>query len=208
MIQERRFPQKVPGLGEESLMDKLKDLFLRYYRAVVAYFLRHGFSSEDARDLAQDVFFRVFQGMASYRGESEWNFLITVARRILLNELRRRSTKKRAKEIPLPPSLPESLARNPLTGQVPGTQEEEMIDQEERDRRSQWLRGAIRKLPKNIETCLLLWLGGLKLREIAETEKVTLDAVKSRLNTARHLLRDELGQEPEGLDWPEGPGEE
>lgn len=211
MIQERRFPQKVPGRGEERRMDKLRDLFLRYYRAVVAYFLRQGCSLEEARDLAQDVFVRVYKGWTDYRGESEWNFLMKTAHHVWLNELRWWGAKKRGEEIPLPPSLTESMARNPLTNEAPSTQEEELIEQEEaeeRRRRSQWLRDAILKLPENLQRCLRHWLGGLKLREIAVVEGITLDAVKSRLNAARHLLRDDLEQEPEGLDWPEVPQED
>lgn len=208
MIQERRFPQKVPGRGEERRMDKLGDLFLRYYRAVVAYFLRHGCSLEEARDLAQDVFVRVYRGWTDYRGESEWNFLMKTAHHIWLNELRWWGAKKRGEEIPLPSSLTESMARNPLTGEVPSTREEELIEQEGREGRSRWLRGAIQKLPENLQRCLRHWLGGLKLREIAVVEGITLDAVKARLNAARHLLRGNLGQEPKGLDWPEVPEED
>ena len=47
----------------------------KYYDRVVAYLMAFGFSRDDARDLAQDVFVRVIESMSTFRGEAKWTFL-------------------------------------------------------------------------------------------------------------------------------------
>lgn len=194
-----------PPSKEELLKDPARILFERYYRALVGYFCRLGFSQDEARDLAQDVFIRVLPRMKSFRGEGAWSFLQTTARNLALNKIRHENTKKiKADKVSLEtqPFLSESVARDLWSGQIPPSPEDELIEREERKRQSRRLREAIEELPSKPQTCLLLWLRGLKFREIQDTLGITMDAVKSRLNEARNHLRAKLKEEPEGLDWP------
>ncbi|HEX7181350.1 MAG TPA: RNA polymerase sigma factor [Thermoanaerobaculia bacterium] len=190
---------KLRRLSDELLKDPARLLYERHYRDVVKYFRRLGFSQDEARELAQDVFVRVCKGMKGYKAKAEWSFLATTARHTAINEFRRRHAQMReGKEVSLEgtPSVAESL-NSPSS-----TPEDDLIEQEERQRRSEWLQQAIIELPGNIRRCLQHWLGGLKYREIQEVEGISMDAVKARLNEARNLLRARLGEEPEGLDWP------
>ena len=68
---------------------------LPYYNRLVAFIRQIGFELEDARDLAQDVFIRVFEHRDDYRGEAKWNFLEQVARRLAYNAIRDRKAAKR-----------------------------------------------------------------------------------------------------------------
>lgn len=188
-----------------------RELYDRYYRSVVAYFIRFGLSREDARNLAQDVFVRVYRRMDHYRGDAPWSYLQQAARRAALNEIRRRKTKMRAAtevsldELSEPPRSPASPT---AIGQAASDPEQDLIDsekEEERQRRRKWLRNAIADLPDDTRRCLLAWLGGLKYHQIAQAFGLTLDAVKSRLHDARIRLRARLGEDPTGLDWPEAP---
>jgi RNA polymerase sigma-70 factor, ECF subfamily len=187
---------------------RFQGLYKGYYRSVFAYLVRLGFSRTDAEDLAQEAFVRVYHGMDQYRGDAEWTFLQTTARNVASNEIRRRKTKMRSGvQVPLEklPSLPESLARNPWTGQAQASPEEDVVrkeEEEEEDRRRRRLRAAIEELPQGIRSCLLLRLRGFKYRQIQKILSISMDAVKSRLHEARERLRILLGEEPEGINWP------
>lgn len=184
--------------------DRLRALYDRYFRSVFFYLVRFGLPRERAREIAQEVFQRVSQHM-DFQDGAAWSILQTTAHRLALNEIRTWKTKMRSGvEVSLDelPYLPDSVAKDLWTGQVPASQEEALVEQEEAARRKKWLYDAIADLPDGIRHCLLLWLGGLKYHEIQKTLNVTMDTVKSRLHEARIRLRARLAQEPEGPDWP------
>lgn len=185
---------------------RFRDLYDRYYRAVVAYLMRFGFSREDARDLAQDVFLRVYQHWDEYRGESEWTYLKTIALRIALNEIRRRmAIARNAKEVSLEerPWLAESIpspSQTPIDGAL--------ADRQQLAWRRRWLRDAISELPEGTRRCVEFWLAGNKYHEIMKILNITMDAVKSRLHDARKRLTVLLAEKQEGIEWPDGFGED
>src|SRR5436853_7827308 len=47
-------------------------LYESYYRKVIAFFRRKGFSADESRDLTQDVFSRVFKAIDTFRRESRF----------------------------------------------------------------------------------------------------------------------------------------
>ena len=51
--------------------ERFSDLYDRYYRRVVAFLVRFGVAPDDASDLAQDVFVRVYEHMDDYRGDAQ-----------------------------------------------------------------------------------------------------------------------------------------
>ena len=184
--------------GEDA---RFQELYQKYYRSVVAFFVRRGFSREEARDLAQDTFVRVYRGMGTYRGDGDWSFVQTTARRIAINEIRSRTTQSRsAKLTPLDEPLAQTVTKDPWTGAPPHSTETELVEQEEDARRRERLKQAIANLPDRLRGCLLLRLQGLSYHEITVTLRLSMDTVKTRLNEARNRLRVQLGEEPEGLD--------
>jgi RNA polymerase sigma-70 factor, ECF subfamily len=190
---------------------RFQDLFDRYYRSVIAYLVGCGFPRDRARELAQEVFLRVYRSMDQYRGEAEWAFLQTTARNLAFNEIRGRRTQKRdGVEVSFEElsHLPGSLARDPWTGQAPASPEATLLEREEAASRRKQLSEAISKLPDGIRECLLLRLSGLKYRQIQRRMNISLDTVKSRLHEARNRLRARLAEEPEGIAWPAAAGED
>src|SRR5215210_9591525 len=91
------------GPGDRAFMYTPEELFQQYYRPVVAFFTRRGFSVEESRDLAQETFLRVYKHMESFRGESSVEtWLFQIAGNLYKNTLRTRQTLKRdAQEVPL-----------------------------------------------------------------------------------------------------------
>jgi RNA polymerase sigma-70 factor, ECF subfamily len=168
--------------------EQFEELF-RYYPAVVKLLLKLDFELEDARDLAQEVFTRVYERMDAYRGESKLAFLQTVARRLAYNSLRDRHARKRAGAHV---SADESL-------EIEDERADTALEQLERQEALQRLRSAVERLPPKEQAAIRFQLSELPLDSIAATLGVTVSALKSRLHTARKRLRDLLGEEPEGL---------
>lgn len=189
---------------------RFEELYRSYYKSIVGFLKRLGFPHERARDLAQDTFVRVYRSMDSYRGDAEWGFLVTTARNVALNAIRDgEAIKRKTVEMSLDtlPHVTDSLSQSTWTGEPLASPEKELIDHQERTQQRARLEAAIRELPEGHRRCLLLWLSGCKYQEIEKALNLTGDAVKSRLYDTRKRLRERLGEEPGGVDWPAGPTE-
>lgn len=176
------------GPGDQSLMDVPEELFQQYYRPVVAFFMRRGFSIEESRDLAQETFLRVYKHMESFRGESSVEtWLFQIAGNLYKNTLRSRQALKRdAQEV----SLDESVGGDVLDWEPrDGGQLDSLLTEE----RSRLLRTALQDLPPQMRQAVLLRVDrDLKYREIADVMHVSIETVKAHLYQARQQLRDRL----------------
>ena len=174
------------GPGDRSFMDTPEDLYQRYYRPVVAFFVRRGFSLEESRDLAQETFLRVFKNMDSFRGESAVEtWLFQIAGNLYKNTLRSLQTQKRdAQEVSLESSE---------TAVELGARESDALNAILSEERSQRLHEALEELPPQMRQAVFLRVGGdLKYREIADVMHITIETVKAHLYQARQKLRDRL----------------
>ncbi|HXO22485.1 MAG TPA: RNA polymerase sigma factor [Thermoanaerobaculia bacterium] len=198
-------------MSDEDQNSRFRLLYETYYRSAVGYVVGLGFTREEARDLAQEAFMRVFRAMSTFRGggpEAEWAFVRTTVRNVVLNEIRSRSRRGRTVSLETFPVEPDLLPKDPWTDGPPATPETDLVAEQEAARRKQWLREAIAELPESFRGALLLRLGGLTYQQIAKAMGITVDAVKARLREAKKRLRERLGEEPTGLDWPAAPGED
>lgn len=161
----------------------------KYYPAVVALLLRLDFELEDARDLAQQVFVRVYEHMDSYRGESRWSYLEKVAKRLAYNAKRDRHAAKRNG---IRVATDEILELNDERTPAP----DRALEQKQNTER---LRRAIQQLPANEQTSMLLQLSGESYEDMAPALGITASALKSRLHAARRRLRELLGEDPEEM---------
>jgi RNA polymerase sigma-70 factor (ECF subfamily) len=178
------------GIDPEGSFGRLFEL---HDRRIRSFFLRRGFSVEEARDLTQDVFLRVSRGLPKFRLESQFKtWVFEIADNVAQNELRRRGTgKRKGKEISFdtggqgeegepapfepPPQPPKAL--------------EEVLKREQTERLSR----AIEDLPKKMRVCFQLRYGqGHKYEEIAVLMNVSIDTVKAHLHQAKQRLKIEL----------------
>lgn len=176
-----------------------------YFERVVHFVESLGFPWQEARDIAQDAFARVLKHKEQYRGDAKWAFLETTTRYEVANAIRRKKAQKRAvTELSIDdlPHLADSVSTDVWSGRRPLTPEEELIHHQEADLRAKRLAAAIGQLGQITRTCLNLWLGGSKYREIAAITGLTINAVKSRLHEVKSELRERLGEEPEGIRLP------
>lgn len=166
-----------------------EELFRRYHRPVVLFFLRRGFSAEECRDLAQETFLRVFKNMEAYRGEGSLEtWLFQIAFNLYRNALRSLGTRKRdAAEVSL--SVTDEAEVAPFGRKERSDPLGSLLTGE----RARLLREALNELPPQMRRCVLLRVEhDMKYREIAQLMRVSIETVKAHLYQARQHLRDKL----------------
>ena len=145
---------------------------------------------DEAEDLTQEVFVKVYQMLGRYR-ESDGPFgawLMAVARNHAIDHYRRRKQERllRAED----PSVLETLP----------AREEHPIASLERAERSRLVHSGLRALPPDLRLPLILCdLQGLPYEEIASELGIPLGTVKSRINRARLELAKRLLGRHRGL---------
>ena len=174
--------------------ETFRRLYEKYFDAVVGYLIRFGFEREQARDLAQDVFFRVYRNMDEWHG-AEWMYLKTVAKRTALNEFRRVNTLKRAASTV---TLDDESVVEPASDDP--NAEEEMVSRANEDDRVAKLEHALAALSPRLRAPLLMRLEGTPYKEIARLLHLNLNVVKTRLYEAKAELRRLVGTAAEEVD--------
>jgi len=132
-------------------------------------------SPDEAEDVAQEVFIKVWSNLAHYNAQgafASWLYRITTNAAI-------DSLRKRRREVPLEPY--HSVDKEPPEATV--------VANDSRER----LKKAVNALPPNARATLILReFEQLSYKEIAEALQIPIGTVMSRLNYARQLLRKEL----------------
>lgn len=176
--------------GGGPFHDEFEKLYRKHYARVWRYFRTNSVSDDEAHDLAQDTFKRLYERMGQIRNDNPWPFLEAIARTIQLNRIRALHTRKRnATMIPIQDL--ESINAEPAA-----PEERDYADRQAAEVRLEKVRTTVLSLPAGQRDCLLLWLDDLTYNEIAKVLGITLDAVRSRLRDAKRYLREQLGEEP------------
>ncbi len=147
---------------------------------------------EEARDLAQEVFVRIYQRLGTYREDDSFlPWMLRVARNVCIDHLRRMKVRTPAHGVPME-DAPEPVDPGP-TPQAAW----------EADARKQLVYRAMQHLSEiSREMILLKEIEGLRLDEIASMLDLPLGTVKSRSNRARL----ELARAVLSLESPAGEG--
>lgn len=142
----------------------------------------------EALDLSQEVFLRVFRTIHSFRGQSA---LRTWIFRIVVNQARNRQRWWRRRHRSQQVSLDEHIRdHGDFPEQNNGSSPDRLLGQKEVAER---LRTALDHLPFDQKTALVLReIDGLSYEEIGFSLGVAVGTVKSRLARARESLRAEL----------------
>jgi RNA polymerase sigma-70 factor (ECF subfamily) len=135
-------------------------------------------------DLAQETFLRAFRGLDGFTGDPQralGAWLVTIATRVALNELRRHSPQTRELD-----TVSEAIA----TGRGDPSIDGRVI--------GRGIEGAVRELPAGHRAAFLLReLHGFEYADIARVLEIDLGTVKSRLSRARARLRKALSHADE-----------
>jgi RNA polymerase sigma-70 factor (ECF subfamily) len=174
--------------------ENFAELFRRFRPAIRSYFVRKRFSPEEAKDLTQDVFLRVFKRIGTFRRESRFErWLWEIVTNVYFNEVRKRKTEKRSGYEQSLDAAPPGDAGLALAETIPDdepSQEDFLLMRE----RLEKLRGAFQALPEQMQRCCRFrYEQGLKYKEIAEIMKISIETVKAHLHQARKRLISDLG---------------
>ena len=168
-----------------------EELVARYQGRLVTVLRHHVGNGEQAEDLAQDVFLRVFRARKSYVPGSKFStWLFTIAHRVAANALRDRG---RRHEVNLRSHDSGPMGARPLdrillasSGQMP-TRQLDKAEMREMVRMSLESLGARQRM-----AVLLSKFEGMSYAEIAKVMDITPQALKSLLSRARENLREVL----------------
>jgi RNA polymerase sigma-70 factor, ECF subfamily len=163
------------------------DLVAEHQRMVYALGLHLLGDRDEALDLSQEVFLRVFRTLSSFRGQSA---LRTWIYRIVVNQARNRQRWWRRRHRSSQVSLDEHLQQFGDVESKEAALPDRLLASKETATRI-W--HALDRLPFDQRTALILReIDGLRYEEIAFTLGVAVGTVKSRLTRARQALRGEL----------------
>jgi RNA polymerase sigma-70 factor (ECF subfamily) len=173
--------------GDERAYRELVERFQRPVYTVAFRMLR---SAEDAEDVTQETFVRVFRALDRYdpaRSFEAWLFTITT--RLSIDLLRRR----KVRPVSLVRRDAESDEEQHIDVEDPGLRPDELASHAEEERKTKSL---IDSLPPHYRVVVVLrHQQDLSYEEIAEVLHLPLGTVKARIHRARALLKDRIGEE-------------
>ena len=194
-------PNEVRASGEEQFIERLRAgeaaAFDRLVQErsgdVYALLYRMTEDAEEARDLTQETFLRIFQSIERFRGDAD---LKTWIYRIAINQARNRWRWWRRRRRDVTVSLDAAGTRvdeQPLSARL----RDAGIDPEEETllrERELALRTALRSLGRSYrEVVILRDVEGLSYEEVAAALEISIGTVKSRLSRGRQELRRKIG---------------
>lgn len=173
--------------GEQNF----RRIFDFYYRSVQGFFRRRTFSLEEAEDLTQETFLRVYHKIEQFRGDAPFEaWLWQIAANLYRKSITRRHTHKRAGET-VSIDDDESAADVFLRDEKSATPLDEILQAEQRRE----LQTAIENLPEQMRKCIKLRVfQDLSYQEIAVVMRLSPQTVKTHLFQARKHLRETLGE--------------
>lgn len=130
---------------------------------------------DEAKDIAQETFIRIYQNAYSYKPSAQFKtYLFRIATNLCLDFIRKKKPEYMDE-------LPENLSSSTPLKELHQKETSEAVTK------------AVRALPENQRITLLLHhFEGLKYAEIAEVMNTTVSAVESLLVRAKRTLRDKL----------------
>lgn len=171
--------------GDEEACAELVD---EHQRLVFQLALNLLGDTQEALDLSQEVFLRVFRTLPTFRGHSAlrtWIYRITVNQ--AKNRLRWWRRRHRAQQVSLDDHVRD---HGELPSDAVGSAPDRVLRQKEIGDR---LRTALDRLPFDQKTAIVLReIDGLSYEEVAFSLGVAVGTIKSRLARARESLRAQL----------------
>jgi RNA polymerase sigma-70 factor (ECF subfamily) len=172
-----------------------EELVCRYDRRVLGLIMKFVSDQEEAQDLYQEVFMRVYKGLTNFRFESRFStWIYRVATNVCLTY---RSSKSSWKWVSIDQDY---LERRPVDGEHrPSIMPEELVSEPNSDRATfsdqiaKQIQGALRSLSAQQRLVFILrHYEGCRLREIASILSCAEGTVKKHLFSANSRMRNQL----------------
>jgi RNA polymerase sigma-70 factor, ECF subfamily len=172
--------------GEEELFEML---VRRYQGRILSHVARMIGSRDDALDLTQEIFLKVFQALDRYNPEFKFStWLFRISGNAAIDQLR----KKRPRTVPLETTDVDGKVSSPEYK----TDDLDPFGQLRNLQRGDAIAAAIAELPEEFrELITLRHFTGLSYEEIADVKNMPLGTVKNKLFRARAVLKERLAGE-------------
>jgi RNA polymerase sigma-70 factor, ECF subfamily len=165
-----------------------EEIVQRYNRRIYNICYRFAGSSDDAQDLTQEVFIKMYRTLSSYDVErgAFMTWVTTVTRNLLVDNFRKKRQDRMTDSLDAAPTEHEDTM--PLSDQIPdkGPPPDGRVQSRET---AEMVHGALQKLSPDLrEAVVLRDLQDMDYREIATVLRVPEGTVKSRINRGRAEL--------------------
>ncbi|HWI55306.1 MAG TPA: sigma-70 family RNA polymerase sigma factor [Desulfobacteria bacterium] len=172
-------------LARRGDMEAFEQLVARYESRVFTIAYRFTGNYDDASDLAQEAFIRVYRSISSFRGESSLlTWLTRVVTNVCKDELRRRAKQK---VVSIEEMTEKGQVSEPESRQK--TLEEAVLKKEWQEEVQQILNSLTYE---HRAVIIMRDVQGYSYEEIAGFLECSLGTVKSRINRARQILKNKL----------------
>jgi len=178
---------------EETLIEQAKsgdqdafaELVHRYEKRVYHFILKSLRNAEDAMDVSQETFLRVYRNLSLFRGQSSFStWIFSISHHLCIDFVRKQ--KRRGRHIPSVNEDSPEMQNLTDDRYDPSATAEKRETVREIDRALGAISSDLR------EIFLLREVAGLSYQEIADTLEIELGTVKSRIARARAALAKEL----------------
>jgi RNA polymerase sigma-70 factor, ECF subfamily len=170
--------------GEETAMPSWDELVREHADRVYRLAYRLSGDAQDAEDLTQDTFIRVFRSLSNYQPGTFEGWLHRITTNLFLDMVRRRNRIRME-------ALPDDYDRVPAEG--PGPEQAYYDARLDPD-----LQSALDSLAPEFRAAVVLCdIEGLSYEEIGATLGVKLGTVRSRIHRGRQALREYLAHQAE-----------
>ncbi|MDX2127688.1 MAG: RNA polymerase sigma factor [Chloroherpetonaceae bacterium] len=186
---ESRYPNDIArmALVASGNNDALKKVVAEFQDKVFNTCLGFVKSTDDADDLAQEVFITIFEKATQFRGESSlstWIYRISITKS--LEFLRKEKSRQRFIKVKSLFGFGEDEEPQIIVFEHPGIELEQKEDREA-------IAFALDHLPENQRVALTMCkIEGLKYDEIAEVMKISVGAVESLIHRAKENMKQKL----------------
>jgi RNA polymerase sigma-70 factor, ECF subfamily len=161
-----------------------------YYRRIYSLIYRMVQSEQDAADLTQETFVRVYRALPKLRAEGAQSAWIRrIATNLCLDWLRRRNSSPSMSSLDARPTEDSDTHQSWEIADPTGEPDLLFSSKE----RASALYAAIEKLPDDYRTVVILhYMEEMRVEEIADLQGVPAGTIKSRLSRARRELKRKL----------------
>lgn len=183
----RKTDEAIMACFQAGETDAFQIIFDRYSSHIINFAYRFLGSREEAEDIAQEVFLRIYRAKERYDPKRPFRpWIFSIAAHLISNQ--RRNSKRHPKE-PLEGMLQDSDGSSPRREieDRSSPKSEELLEKQQIAER---VRNALENLPESQRQAVLLArFEEMSYEEIGETMDISLTAVKSLLFRARQNLK-------------------
>ena len=186
------------GAGQREDLALVRDfdaLYARYGKQIFNTIFQWIGDYEEAADLTQETFLSAHKAREQFRGDSKvYTWLYRIAHNHCKNRFKQRGRQREMEG----PSLDAGIAGDEIGEEVAATREIADWSQsptlllEQKELQAQINRAVNALAPEYRVVLVLREVDGLAYNEIAEATGLTLEAVKTRLNRARAMVRQKV----------------